>query len=366
MNKGNTEEAHQEVAEQQEEQATNLNDVFTFDKNKEDEYEAEDLKEYDGVAYGDDASDASEEEEEQEEEGDDAEESLFGDDAAKADTADTDDAAGDDADAENKFDEDDLAMFNKKLDKNFKDVEELKAFLDGGDKKDAEKSNVDELEQAENVINHLAPLLDRSVTNDETLMRKEYETIAINSGKDITDEDVQFDIDEQIEKLKDSMTLDLRAENLRKELSRVYNDSKSTKDRIAADKVASEAKMKQTETEETQNAFADIFNREDFFGIKPDKAKLQEAYKKVNSGEFLNRLKTDKKVLAKLAMIEAYENEIHKKASSGLTYSDGIKAVRDEFKSVKETSSARTLTNAQKRGSAGSNDNRGLIQSLTS
>lgn len=359
MNKGNLEDKFLEE-EEQEQQGPDLNEMFTFDKDKQDDYEAEDLKDYDGVAYrGDD--EVTDDPEEEEEEDDDPDANLFGEQAA----ADDNPEPGEEA-AEDTFDADDLAMFNKKLDKNFKDVEELKAFLDGGDKKDAEKSNVNELEQAENVINHLAPLLDRSVTNDETLMRKEYETIAINSGKDITDEDVQFEIDEQIEKLRDSMTLDLRAENLRKELSRVYNESKSTKDRIAAEKVASEAKFKQTETEATQNAFAEIFGREDFFGIKPDRVKLQEAYKKVNSGEFLNRLKSDKKMLAKLAMIDVYENEIHKKASSGLTYSDGIKAVRDEFKSVKEKSSGTTLTNAQKRGSAGSNDNRGLIQSLTS
>lgn len=356
MNKGDQEENYQE----EEHDDLNLNEFFEFDKDAQNKDEENDLKEFDGVAYGEEKNEEEEDFEQEQEKGEEEAEDqgLF---------ADATDDKKEDAEegAKEEFDADDLASFNKKLDKNFKDVEELKAFLNNGDKKESEKTTVDELEQAENVINHLGPLLDRQVTNDETLMRKEYETIAMNSGKDITDEDVQYEIDEKIEKLRDSMTLDLRANNLRDELSKVYNESKTTKERISAEKIANEAKMKQTETEATQNAFAEIFNRKDFFGIKPDKERLQEAYKKVNSGEFLNKLKTDKNALAKLAMIEAYENEIHKKASSGLTYSDGIKAVRDEFKSVKEKSSGTTITNAQKRGSAGSDSGQGLIQSLS-
>lgn len=331
----------------------NINEFFEFDKDKEDDYAEEDMKDYDGVAYQSDPepeTQQSSDDEEEEEEDD-----LFND-IKPLDTGEEE---------EEEFTDADLALFNKKLGKDFNDVEELKKFLNEGDKKDAQVGNKNELEVAENVIAHLGPLLDRSRTSDEDLLRREFETIAANAGQDLTDEDVQYEIDEKIEKLRDTNQVDLRANALRQDLLKVYNEHKGKKDKIEAEKVAREAADRQAETEALQNAFAEIARRDSFFGIKPEKDIIREAYKKVNSGEYIKHLQSDKNALAKLAVIEAYEEQIHKKASSGLTYSDGIKAIRDEFKGVKEKSSGLNLTNAQKRGSAGSDSGRGLIESLT-
>lgn len=338
-----------------------LNDMFTInDDDKLEREEEEDLKDFDGVGYSPD----QEEEEGEEDEGEEEEEGqalpgLFGEESEEEP-----EKSEEEGDAD--FTDQDLADFNKKLGKDFGDVEELKNFLNQGDKKETDKKDVDDLESAENVLNYIGPLLDPNQTSDEDLLRREFETIAVNSGEDINDEDTQFDIDEKIEKIKDSYQLDIRANSLRSELRKVYDQNKSKKENIVSQREAQEAEKQQADKSEVQDAFASIYKRDSFFGIKPEKERIQAAYKQVNSGDFLKKLQSDKQALAKLAMIDAYENEIHKKASSGLTYSDGIKAVRDEFKSVKETNSGNTIAKAQKRGSAASNsgDGSALISSL--
>jgi hypothetical protein len=336
--------------------AVDVNSFFDFNKDQDEEDLEDDMKDFDGFDFKPEAEGSeSEEEEEEEEEEDD---SLFpeeeGEESEEEDEEEVD------------FTDEDLAEFNKKLNKNFDSVEELKKFLGESDKKETEEKTVDELETAQNTMDYLTPLLDRAQTSDEDLLRREYETIAINEGKDITDEDVRYEIDEKIETLRDTHQIDLRANTLRAELSRIYSESQQTKTRIEAEKAAQEAQLKQTEKEQMMNAFADISKRDSFFGIKPEKEVIREAYKKVNSGEFLKRLQSDKNTLAKLAMIDAYEKEIHKKASSGLTYSDGLKATYDEFKGVKDKSSGLGITKAQKTGTAASDKGKGLISSLTS
>lgn len=335
-----------------------INQFFDFDKNLEDQEDEEtDVSEYDGAFYEPGNENDDKPQEEADSAAEEEEDDLF----SEVD----DNAAEEDAPNDKDFSDEDLADFNKKLNKDFSSVEELKSYLNKEDHKEVEKESENKLEVIESRMDYISPLLDPNVTNDESLVRKELETVAINEGKDLADEEVQFDLDDKIQRIKDAYQMDIRANSIRKELKSMYDKFKVDADGIKAQKAQEEKQLLATEKEATMNAFAEIFKQESFFGIKPEKEVIQKAYKDANSGEFINKLKTDKNLLAKLAMIDAYGDQIQKLASTGLTYSDGVKSVHEEFNLTQKQSSGNTIAKAQQKGSVSSNNSRGLISSLT-
>jgi hypothetical protein len=114
-----------------------------------------------------------------------------------------------DDDAQSKVD---LDFFNKTLNKDFKTREELQSYL----QKEKEVENVETeektLEDAQKNVEFFSDILK---LNNEGLMRRQLEFKAMNEKKDINDEDVKYEIEEALERMKDNYVLDTNADVLR-------------------------------------------------------------------------------------------------------------------------------------------------------
>lgn len=251
----------------------------------------------------------------------------------------------------------DLKIFNKKFNKDFQSEEELKTFLDGKDVEEEANTDDELLDKATSQIEMLEPILPM---NDEDLMRKQFETIAINDNKNLNDEDVKIDIEEQIQELKDSKILDIKANLLRNQLQEMYNDSKKSKDSIINKRETLRLSEEKITKEKLQNEFVKLDSAKNFYGVDLDRKTIAEVYRKVASGKFIEELKSDKQAIAELALMSAYKEKIFTKAS-GLTYSDGLKAVLDNFKSKPKTD---TVAKAQRGSTDSTESSNELIEGL--
>jgi hypothetical protein len=323
-----------------------INERFNTEEAFDDEDNENDFEGFDGVKD----EDGIKKTEDDDSDDDDSDKGLdFDKDAAEE--------KADEKEEEESDDKLDLETFNKKLGTDFKTEEDLKAHFDKSDRSDPPVDIAKEIEKEQNAIDYYEPLV---ALSDEDLMRKQYESIAVQNGKDLKDEDVAYDIDNQIESLKDSMTLDLRADKLRQEIKtqvispakeKMLSLNEKSKEKFAAEE--------QEKNKSLQNAFADIYKNKNFFGVELTEKEIVDAYKGAN--EFVDLLKSDKKVLAEVSMMYKRRDDIYKKAS-GKTYGDGIKSILDEF-SVKKEDSA--ISRAQQMGSsAGSEGGDGLIADL--
>lgn len=260
----------------------------------------------------------------------------------------------------------DLELFNKQFNTNFTKQQELKDFIESKEKKEEVVEEEKTIESADNYLSIVEPLLavgqnGNYIVNDESLMRKQFETIALSEGKDLNDEDVQISINEQIEELVDNNTLKYEARDLRRTLVDTVNKTKSQKqsilDKREADRQAKEKEFKTA----LQKDYMALYGDGNFYGVDLNKEIVSKAYKKATNGEFEKSLK-DKRVLAELSLIAELKEEIFKKAT-GLTYNDGIKSILDDYKSKKKDS---PVIGAQKRGTIANNPNsqKGLIDSI--
>ncbi len=251
----------------------------------------------------------------------------------------------------------DLEIFNKKFDKDFKSEEELKSFLDGKDQKVETDADDEFLDKADAQIEMIKPILP---LNDEDLMRKQFETIAINKNKNLSDEDVKIDIEEQIQSLKDGQLLDVKANMLRGQLQKMYNDSIKTKTSIEGKRETLRLSEEKITKEKLQSEFIKLDAAESFYGIDLDRKTIAEVYQNVSSGKFIKELQANKQAIAELALISAYKEKIFTKAS-GLTYSDGLKAALDEYKSKPKSD---TVAKAQRGRAGGKASSDKLIEGL--
>lgn len=315
-----------------------IDEMFNTDKifDQQEEDDQLDLLQYDGVEK------PVEEEIEEEEEGQDTDDDSI-------------DFDNDDISEEEKID---LIAFNKKFGKDFKNEEELKSFLDGKEEKEEAVTDDKILEQAENQLAILEPVI---LLSNEALMRKELETIALQKKKDLNDEDVKIEIEDDLQDMIDKGILDIKASYLRDKLIKIVDDSKKSKNDIVQKREALQKETEKTEKEQLQKELVAFHGLDSFYGVKLNKETVANVYKKINNGEFIKTLTTDKKAMAELALMAEVKETIFKK-SSGLTYNDGIKAILDEFKSNPKED---TIAKAQSRGgaaSAGGQD--GLIRSI--
>lgn len=277
----------------------------------------------------------------------------------------------DDEDKSKKKDEDDdefdLAALNKKFDKNFQSEQEFKDFLKGKEDTDTVDKDEVELTAAENQLSFLNPLLELTPNggykvDDETLMRKQFESIAVQNKKDLNDEDVQIDIEEQIQTLLDKGVLNLQADNLREKIKNIVRENTQVKNSILQKRTEAKLAEEKITKENLQNEFAAFHSMEDFYGVKLDKTIVEKAYKNAISGKFIESLQTDKKAMAEFSIMAEIKEALFKKAT-GRTYSDGIKTVVDEFKARPKNDKG--ITKAQTRGTAASAEgSKGLIDSI--
>jgi hypothetical protein len=271
----------------------------------------------------------------------------------ESDDDDDDDDAPDDLNFEEEEESDDdepdldLKAFNKKLGKNFQTEKELRDFMNAKDKEVETDTDEKILNDSQASLDYYKPLVQM---NDEDLMRAQFEAVAIQEKKDLNDDDVRYNIEEQIQDLKDSRVLDVKATMLRDKLNNFIQEAEGKVNKINAKKEALIEQQKTEKKESLQNAFVKISKNEKFFGVNLDKKTLTGIYRKVNNGDFLKELETNDELLAEAATLMEMKKEIFKK-SSGLSYSDGLKAALEEYDSKKENKSH---AKAQKNGTSGS------------
>jgi hypothetical protein len=334
-------------------EAFNENDMFDISSYKDEEEESNQDR-INEFLDEDDKIKVKEEEEEEEDDKEEGKEEENAEDFAFEGVAKTE---------EEKLD---LESFNKKFNQNFQSEKEMQDFFK---KEDVEKESSDDdaaLSNAENQLSILSPLLEvdaqgRNVIDDETLLQKQFESVAMQDGKDLNDEQVQYDIQEQLEDLRSKGVVNLQADALRTKLQNIVSGATESKKSILDKRETVKLEGEKISKEKLQNEFVGLYNQESFFGVALDKKKVGEVYQKVISGEFIKNLQSDNKAMAELALMAANKEIIFKK-SSGLTYSDGLKAIVDEFKSQPKDNA---IARAQTRGSSGSAEgSKGLIADL--
>jgi hypothetical protein len=326
--------------------------------NNQEEEDLEDIKDFDGVVSKNFEDEEIEKKEEEVAEKKEVEDDNKDDDGS---------LKFDEAEKETDENDIDLEKFNKKFNTDFKKEEELKDFIKSKEKEKEVSEEQVELETVENSINLLEPLLAISpegkyLVNDETLMRKQFNAIAIQEGKDLNDPDVAQKIEDDLQELIDNNILKYEARDLRRTLTDVLQKAKDKKTSISTvQQQRKEAEIKSFK-DEVQKEFLALHANENFYGVQPTKEKIMEAYKKVASGKFIESLSNDRKLIAELALMNEFKEQIFKK-STGLTYNDGMKAVIDEFKKGNKKN---PIAGAQKRGTMGNKDKSqmGLIDSV--
>lgn len=264
-------------------------------------------------------------------------------------------------------DEIDIEKFNKQFNTNFKKQEDLKDFINSKEKEKETNEEDKKLEEADNTISFIEPFLKTNaqgdyLVNDETLMRKQFEAIALQKGKDLNNSDVIDQIETELADLINSGVLKYEARELRRTLDSNLKEAKQSKSTIVETRQNREKEEIKSFNESVQKEFLAFHANENFYGVKPSKEKILEAYRNVASGKFLKELGNNRKLIAELALIDVFKEEIFKK-STGLTYNDGMKAIIDEFKSGNKKN---PIVSAQKRGTLGDKDKsqKGLIDSV--
>lgn len=260
---------------------------------------------------------------------------------------------------ENKdFTQEDLEEFNKKMDTDFQTSKELKDFLNKTESKEDtpdEDKLLEETTQAIELYENIIGL------DDEALMRKQFEQIAMDHKKDLNDEEVQAEINDKLEDLRDARQMDLRADKLRETLrEKVINPNKAKKQEIEDARKQRQEKEIQTAKEEVTDALSEYFKKKDFYGLKPDKEKLGKAYQRVMKGDLTKELQSNKKLAAEVATFLEYKEELYKKAT-GASYSEGVKSVFEDHKSKNKNSADNALDRARRKGTSGGTDASGSV-----
>ena len=331
------------------------NEIFSSQSDEEEELIDESVYRGDSENPLGDVDENDQDDEDDEDDEDEDEKVTFGDDSEEEE---------DEEDEEDDFTKEEIEKFNKRLDTDFKTSEELKEhFKKENTKADDPDKEEEEYEAANSTVEQFSSLME---LDDEALMRRQYETIAVQKGKDINDEDIADEIEDQVQDLIDSKTISLHAKNLRDEIGeKIIKPAESKKTEIETRRAEAKAAAEKTEKEQLESALAEIY-QSNFFGVKTDKKTLSKVYKDVESGKFLEGLQSDKKAQAELAVLLAYKPEVYKKAT-GLTFSDGLKAATEDFDQKKKENGSTAMTKAQKRGTSGSSDgSKGLLSALLS
>lgn len=330
----------------------NENDMFVLtdeDLDEQEEVDKDFVESLDKIGDDKEASEqqqqAAEEEEQEEEEQEEEDDGI-------------------DFDSKNPNSEYDLEAFNKKFNTTFKSDEELRTFLDNKETQVENDQDDQALEQATTQIDALIPFLEKQngvyVVDSETLMLKQFQTVAMQENKNLNDPDVQLEITEKLEDLKDKGVLDIYADNLRNKLEKIVDQHTTTKNQIEQkreDKRLAEEKASQ---KSLQDELIGFYNVDNFYGVKLEKDLVKEVYQDINSGNFIESLQNDHKLVAELALMAKVKEKIFKK-SSGLTYNDGLGAVLGEFKTKQK---ANPVVKAQSRGTAAADGSKGLIDAI--
>jgi hypothetical protein len=228
--------------------------------------------------------------------------------------------------AENDF----IKEYNKKFGTSFKDELELKQAME----KPVEKVSKLTPEQEQSFIEngkYISAL-------ENALSKSNYDILLMhNLGLEKNELGEHFDYDMAVEDIKERLnnwknngTLDFNAntvkDQIKSELDRLKDENKKLESIKNSEQI-----LKEKENEEMiKNTLLDIFKEESFFGIKPEKEKINQVYNDIVSNSFSNTLSTNPKLLVELAMMYAYKEEINKRTTRP-TADLGRKEILDEL-----------------------------------
>jgi hypothetical protein len=275
------------------------------------------------------------------------------DDKNKDDENEFDNENEDEDDDENEFSEKELELLNKKLGTDYKSVDDLKK-----DFKSADQQSEKEKEENEyKVLTNKIKLYENYIAmDDEKLIREQLLSEASQNKLDITNTEVLDEIEEKIQGLIDLNQLKTMADTLRTNLNFQKEKTESSVQKIDDKRTASENEIARKNTDDLQNAFANIFTANEFLGVTVTKEAIQRAYESVRTNKFFDSVNGNQEMIAKFAMFVEYEKEISKTANRP-TQSEKTKSAFD-FLSGNERQARRSLTQASGSASSGnSKDN---------
>jgi len=247
---------------------------------------------------------------------------------------------------------DEIAALNKKLGTDFKGKEDIKKLL----KKDDEVSETEKEDAELKMLTTRVDLFQRYVNmNNESLVRENLLSAAIAAKKDINDQAVLDEIDEKIQGLKDLEQLDSTGELIRQNVKITQTNTQEKIDKITEKRDLAQKAVGKKNTEELQNAFAEIFNGGEFLGVTVTKEDIQDAFKGIRDKSFFERVNKDQGMIARLALFVKFEDQI-KKIAGGPTHSDGIKKTLEEITGQNRNAQGRTITTARATASSDSSD----------
>ena len=266
-----------------------------------------------------------------------------------------------DNEEEDEEDSIDLDSMNKFLKKDFQTKEELKSFLDS-----KKEDNSDDFAKEEAKYEQSKSDLDywnnfKNLDNEE-IVRTNLKNLAIQDGKDIKDEDVLDDIESEIDIMKSNRTLTVNGQSLRSATESKISELNNFKSTFEQKKTQKEQVHQQKIETELKTEFADIFAKKSFFGVLPTQDKIKSAYDKTKDNTFIDSLKDNKKMQARIALFVELEEEISKRTNAP-DFNDGVKSIISELGNKK--SNNRNFRSSQKTGSsASSNHESNLVNGL--
>lgn len=315
----------------------NLFETMANNSSEFDEDEDSDLieQESDFEAY----ENAEEDDDEEEDEDD---ENVFGEEEDEEDEED-----------DTEFNEKELELFNKKLGTDFKTVDDLKKSFNTQDKENASEKEAAEYKVLENKVN----LYDRYIgMNNETLIRNQLTSQAIQEKKDVNDPDVVQEIEDKIEGLNDLGQIDSFADTLRSNLQTQKEKTLSAIEKIDNKRVESENIVAKKNIDDLQNALSDIFVQKEFAGVTISKEDIRDVYEDIRTQKFFDRINGNQEMIAKVAMFLKKEEEIQKLGKRP-THSDNTKTAF-EVLAGNSQKTRRSITQANGSASSGNaNDN---------
>lgn len=249
---------------------------------------------------------------------------------------------------EDTISEAELAAFNKKLGTNFKDGDELK--------KHFQKAESETEEQQENTLllqnQKNIEACDRYLgLDDEDLVREQLLAEALQAKKDVNDEEVIAEIEEKIDGLKQIKELSKQAGLIRANVKNAKEKAEGVVNGITGKRKQKEQATAAKNTEELQNAIADLFNQKEYLGVVLEKNVMTEIYNDIRTKKFAERVNKDQRLLAKFALLERFEDVISKKVAEP-TRGDNV---RQFFagQNGKSSGNNRSVATASSTGSTG-------------
>jgi len=308
-------------------------DRFALNEDLINEDEQDFLREFTSQSLEEEQAPVAKEEEEEEEE-EEITKTLFGSDEEEEEEEELD------------FD---LEMLNKKFNTNFKTSEEFKNFLEN--KKDETENEIEKEEKELNTYqSNIEYFSEMRMLDHESLIRENLKNLAVGNGKDLNDQDVLDEIDEEIEDMKEARTLAVNAQSLRQMIDQKIDGFKEKKSSIETKREQRKAQEQKQKDKKLQEAYADIFSEEHFFGIKPEPEEIKSAYEKSRNSEFLTSLESDTKLKAKVALFLELEDKISKRANAP-DFNDGISSVMEEILPEK-SARGKSIRSSQSAGSS--------------